>query len=82
MLLGDCHVAVVEYDGIGSLGEGRNFAVAVDIVALLYVAEDFLIVYGLTFGCEFVVASLGAYLGAGGDEDLEFGVGEEGYFVA
>ena len=83
MLLGNCHVAVVEHDGIGSLGEGRDFAVAVDIVALLYVAEYLLVVYGLSFGCEFVVASLGAYLGAGGDEDLEFGVGEDyGAYVA
>ena len=50
----------------------------VDIVALLHVLQDIVEVGGHALGLEFVEAALCAHLGRGGDEDLQFGVGEDG----
>ena len=49
----------------------------VDIVALLYVLQNVGIVGRHSLLLQLVVAALGTYLCTGGDEDLEFGIGED-----
>ena len=71
-------MAVVQQQGVVGLAQGTHFAMLVDVVALLHVLQYLVKVYGLSFGLQLVVAALGAYLGRGGDEYLQLGVGEDG----
>ena len=55
----------------------------VDVVALLDVLQYVGVVGLHALGLQLVVAALGTHLGRGGDEDLQFGVGEDdGAYVA
>ena len=48
----------------------------VAVVAVVDIAEHILIDGVLTLGNQFVVAASGTYLGRGGEEELELGIGE------
>ena len=78
LLLRDGQLAVVKNDGIFGLAQRRGFAMGIDIVALFHVLENILEIGRHSLLLQLIISALCSYLRAGGNEDLEFCVRENG----